>query len=122
MPGYDIDGTDAWAVYSTAKEAVDRARSGEGPSLIQVNTLRWKGHDPNDDAPYRPKEELQTWEKYDPVKISKKTIIDNAILSQEDIDKLNDEIKAEINEAVEWGLAQPLPTFEAYLSDVAGKY
>ena len=122
MPGYDIDGTDVWKVYITMREAVDRARSGEGPSLIQVNTSRWKGHDPNDDAPYRPKEEIQNWEKFDPVKITKKVIIDNNILTQENIDGMAEEIKAEINEAVTWSDAQSLPTFEAYLADVEGKY
>jgi TPP-dependent pyruvate/acetoin dehydrogenase alpha subunit len=122
MPGYDVDGRDVWKVYCTAKEAVERARAGEGPSLMQLNTFRWKGHDPNDDAPYRPKEELLQWEFNDPVKISIKKILDEKLMSQADIDKLYDDAKKEVKASIDFGLAQPMPTFEGYLADVEGKY
>jgi len=122
MPGYDVDGRDVWQVYSAAKEAIDRARAGEGPSLLQFNTFRWKGHDPNDDAPYRPKEELAQWEQNDPVKISLKKILGEKIMSQAEVDQVYEDAKKEVQESVEFGLAQPMPTFEGYLADVEGKY
>lgn len=122
MPGYDVDGTDVWEVYCASKKAIDNARSGGGPSIIQINTFRWRGHDPNDDAPYRPKEELAQWPKFDPLKITDKKIRDLKILDDKAVGKIYEEIKLEIKEAVEWGLKQPLPTHEAYLADVQGKY
>jgi acetoin:2,6-dichlorophenolindophenol oxidoreductase subunit alpha len=122
MPGYDIDGKDVWEVYSASKEAIDRARSGDGPSIIQVNTFRWRGHDPNDDAPYRPKEELKQWDKNDPVRITSEKVIKEGILDQKDIDGLKEEITAEIDKAVEWAQSQDLPEFDKYLADVQGKY
>jgi len=122
MPGYDVDGTDVWQVYCTVKEAADRARAGGGPSLIQANTVRWRGHDPSDTAPYRPKEELETWDLHDPVRIAGKQALDRKLLSEADIEKLKAEIKKKIAQAVEWGLAQALPARADYLADVSGKY
>jgi len=122
MPGYDVDGTDVRAVYCAVREAVDRARAGGGPSLIQVNTVRWRGHDPNDDAPYRPKEELQTWDQYDPVKIAKKQILEQNILSESEITNIEEKTRKRIDKAVAWSAEQPLPTREGYLEDVLGKY
>jgi acetoin:2,6-dichlorophenolindophenol oxidoreductase subunit alpha len=122
MPGYDIDGTDVWQVYCASKKAVDNARAGNGPSIIQVNTFRWRGHDPNDDAPYRPKEELAQWVNYDPLKITDKKIRELKLLDDKAIDKIYQDVKLEIKEAVDWGLEQPLPSHEAYLADVQGKY
>lgn len=122
MPGYDVDGTDVWKVYGAVKEAADRARDGGGPSLVQANTVRWRGHDPNDAAPYRPKEELETWDNFDPVKITRKKIRELKILSDDEIERMTGEIKGKIARAVEWGLAQPLASREGYLADVRGKY
>jgi pyruvate dehydrogenase E1 component alpha subunit len=122
MPGYDVDGTDVWAVYCAVKEAVDRARTGGGPSLLQVNTVRWRGHDPNDDAPYRPKEELKTWDRYDPVRIAREKILELKILDESGIKKIEDEAKRKIDEAVAWSDKQPLPAREGYLADVQGRY
>jgi TPP-dependent pyruvate/acetoin dehydrogenase alpha subunit len=122
MPGYDVDGTDVWQVYCTVKEAAERARAGGGPSLIQANTVRWRGHDPSDTAPYRPKEELETWDLHDPVRIAREQILDRKLMSEADIEKLKGEIGKKIAQAVEWGLAQALPARADYLADVSGKY
>jgi pyruvate dehydrogenase E1 component alpha subunit len=122
MPGYDVNGTDVWEVYCVSRESAERARTGNGPSLIQVNTARWKGHDPNDDANYRPEEELQTWNKYDPVRITKEKILQEGILNEEEIADTMEEIKTGIDEAVQWSLKQAFPSCEDYLADVKGKY
>jgi pyruvate dehydrogenase E1 component alpha subunit len=122
MPGYDVDGTDVWQVYCTVKEAAERARAGGGPSLIQANTVRWRGHDPSDTAPYRPKEELETWDLHDPVRIARKQVLDRKLLSEADIEKVTGEIRQKITRAVEWGLAQPLPARADYLAEVSGKF
>jgi pyruvate dehydrogenase E1 component alpha subunit len=122
MPGYDVDGTDVWQVYCTVKEAAERARAGGGPSLIQANTVRWRGHDPSDTAPYRPKEELETWDLHDPVRIAGQQALDRKLLSEADIERLKAEIKKKIAQAVQWGLAQLLPERADYLADVSGKF
>ena len=122
MPGYDVDGTDLWQVYCAVKEAAERARAGGGPSLIQANTVRWRGHDPSDTAPYRPKEELETWDRHDPVRIARAQALERKLLSEADIEKMTADIRQKIAKAVEWGLAQPLASREAYLADVRGKY
>jgi pyruvate dehydrogenase E1 component alpha subunit len=90
--------------------------------MIQVNTVRWKGHDPNDDANYRPEEELRTWGRYDPVRLTKEKILQEGILSEQEILVIIKEIKTGIDESVEWGLEQAFPTCEDYLADVRGKY
>jgi acetoin:2,6-dichlorophenolindophenol oxidoreductase subunit alpha len=122
MAGYDVDGTDVWKVYCAVKEAADRAREGGGPSLVQVNTVRWRGHDPSDAAPYRPKEELETWDSYDPVRITREKIKDLRIMTDSEIALKTAEIKNKIDEAVEWSAAQPLSSREEYLADVRGKF
>ncbi len=111
MPGYDVDGRDVWQVYNASKEAVERARAGEGPSLMQLNTFRWKGHDPNDDAPYRPKEELKQWDQNDPIKISTNKILEEKIMLQSELDNFYEEARKEVEASVNFGLAQPMPTF-----------
>ena len=122
MPGYDVDGTDVWKVYCAVREAIEQARANGGPSLIQVKTVRYKGHDPSDAAVYRPKEELETWDRYDPIRIGRGKVRELGIFSDANIDAMNEEIKKRIARAVEWGLAQPLASREAYLQDVRNKY
>ncbi len=122
MPGYDIDGTDVWLVYSTVKEAVDRARSGEGPSLIQINTLRWKGHEISDVCNYRTKEEYEIWENnYDPIKTTAKKLKENGI-TDEEMNNLEKVIRGEVKEASKWALAQPSITTDDYIKEVEGKF
>jgi TPP-dependent pyruvate/acetoin dehydrogenase alpha subunit len=84
--------------------------------------VRWRGHDPSDTAPYRPKEELETWDLHDPVRIAGKQALDRKLLSEADIERLKAEIKKKIAQAVEWGLAQPLPVRADYLAEVSGKF
>ena len=69
MPGVTVDGQDVTAVYAAAHEAVERARRGEGPTLIECKTYRWHGHSEHDKACYRTDEELAMWKSRDPIPI-----------------------------------------------------
>jgi pyruvate dehydrogenase E1 component alpha subunit len=119
IPGIQVDGNDILAVYSAAQEAVERARSGGGPSMIECVTYRLMMHTTADDPKrYRTEEEVQEWEKKDPLPRFQKYLIAKGMLSDEKIEGLESEIKAEIQEAVEKTegqmetLGDPLDMFE----------
>jgi pyruvate dehydrogenase E1 component alpha subunit len=119
IPGIQVDGNDILAVYSAAKEAVERARSGGGPSMIECVTYRLMMHTTADDPKrYRTEEEVEEWEKKDPLPRFQKYLIAKGMLSDEKIEELESVIKAEIQEAVEKTegrmetLGDPLDMFE----------
>ena len=99
IPGIQVDGNDILAVYAAAKEAVDRARSGGGPSMLENVTYRMSVHTTADDPTrYRTNEEVELWEKRDPITRFQKYLTDKGLLSPEKVDTLEEEIKAEIGD------------------------
>ena len=119
MPGIQVDGNDILAVYSAAKEAVDRARSGGGPTFIECVTYRLSVHTTADDPKkYRTDEEVQEWAKRDPITRFQKYLTDRGLLSEESISSIEGEVKAEIRAAEDrWASAaespvEPLDMFE----------
>jgi pyruvate dehydrogenase E1 component alpha subunit len=102
IPGIQVDGNDVLAVYAAAREAVDRARSGGGPTLIECVTYRLSVHTTADDPKrYRTDEDVQDWEKRDPVPRFQKYLKDKGLLTDERIQEIEEEIDAEIQEAVD---------------------
>jgi pyruvate dehydrogenase E1 component alpha subunit len=102
MPGIQVDGNDILAVYVAAKEAVNRARSGGGPTLIECITYRLTMHTTADDPTrYRTEEEVKEWESRDPIPRFQKYLMDKGLLSDNQIKALEEEIKIEIQHAVE---------------------
>jgi pyruvate dehydrogenase E1 component alpha subunit len=102
FPGIQVDGNDVLAVYAAAREAADRARSGEGPTLIECVTYRMRMHTTADDPKrYRKEEEVKTWEKRDPIARFEKYLKKKGVLSDEKIKKLEGEIEEEIKKAVD---------------------
>jgi pyruvate dehydrogenase E1 component alpha subunit len=102
IPGIQVDGNDVLAVYSAAKEAIDRARSGGGPSLIENVTYRMMMHTTADDPKrYRKDEEVEGWRKRDPIQRFQKYLKSKGLLSDQKIEELEAQIKAEIQQAVE---------------------
>jgi pyruvate dehydrogenase E1 component alpha subunit len=98
MPGIQVDGNDVLAVYTAAKEAVDRARSGDGPTMIECVTYRMSVHTTADDPKrYRTDEEVEEWVKRDPITRFQKYLTDKGLMSQDKIDALEGEIKAEMS-------------------------
>lgn len=102
VPGIQVDGNDVLAVHVVAQEAAERARSGEGPTLIECVTYRLSLHTTADDPTrYRQEEEVEKWEKRDPIPRFQNYLKEKGLLSDEDINSLEEEIKAEIQEAVD---------------------
>jgi pyruvate dehydrogenase E1 component alpha subunit len=102
MPGIQVDGNDILAVYSAAKEAVERARSGGGPTLIECVTYRMMMHTTADDPKkYRSEEEVESWREKDPITRFQGYLMEKGILSEEKIEGLESEIKNEIQEGVD---------------------
>jgi pyruvate dehydrogenase E1 component alpha subunit len=109
FPGVSLDGNDILAVYDAASQAIVRARSGEGPTLLECKTYRWYGHSEIDPAKYRMKEEVDTWKKQDPVLRFEKYLTEKKILTEDLKKQVAAEITAEIDEAVQFAEDSPVP-------------
>lgn len=99
MPGAAVDGNDILAVREAVQEAVDRARSGGGPSLVVNNTYRWRGHSKSDRNRYRTQDEIDEWQEKDPILRFRKVLINEGILTDEEMDQIKDEAYAAIESA-----------------------
>lgn len=109
MPGKTIDGNNIVEVYLTVKEAVNRARRGEGPSLIECKTMRMSGHGTHDFTGYVSKEDLETWKKKDPIVWFQKYLMEKGYLSQAVDKEIEERVEREIEAGVEYARAQPMP-------------
>jgi pyruvate dehydrogenase E1 component alpha subunit len=118
IPGVIVDGNDVVAVYEIVGEAVDRARRGEGPTLIEAKTMRMRGHHEGDPETYRRKEELEEWRIKDPLDRFSKMLLDNKILTPGKIERSRDRFSKEIEEAVEFARKEPYPEDGELTSDV----
>jgi len=118
IPGAVVDGNDVLAVYETAQKAVERARKGEGPTLIECKTYRHKGHSRVDPAKYRPKEEVEEWLAKDPIKRFKEKLLQTNTLTESEIQRIEKEVSNEIEEAVRFAMESPYPAPEEALEDV----
>lgn len=121
MPGRRMYGNDAIKVYLAAKRAIARARSGHGPSLLELETYRWCSHvGPEDDdyMHYRSPEELSLWKQRCPIESLQKTLVGRGILNSETIDRLDREINSEIEDAFRFAKSSPFPEPDALLTDV----
>jgi len=112
MPGVTVDGNDVVAVYEEVSQAVKRARKGEGPSLIENVTYRWRGHSKSDVNRYRTKEEIEAWKQKCPIQRFRALLIEEGMLTEEEADQIQQEASAAIDEAVEFAEASPEPTLE----------
>lgn len=104
-----VDGNDVLAVYRVVKEAVDRARDGGGPTLIEADTMRMRGHAIHDDAKYVPPELFAYWEKRDPIARFERQLRRARILTDRRVAEIDEAVKAEVEEQTEDALRQPLP-------------
>jgi len=102
ISGVTIDGNDVMAVNEAVNEAVKKARNNGGPSLIECKTYRWRGHFEGDPTPYRDDEELEEWKKKDPIKQFTNFLLDEEIITEKELDQLEDKIKQRVEEAVEF--------------------
>ena len=118
IPGVTTDGNDPLAVYEAAKAAVDRARGGEGPTLVELMTYRITGHSRRDPALYQPKEERQEALENEPIGRFSKYLLSQRVTDQDCLDRVVQEIDEEIESAVEAAMAAPEPRPEDALEDL----
>jgi len=118
IPGKAVDGNDVLAVYEVAREAVGRARRGEGPTLIECKTYRQKGHSRFDPATYRPEDEVKRWLEKDPIQRLKTRLLKDNVLTEQKAKEIEDAIAAEVEKAVEFAEKSPYPEPEEALEDV----
>ena len=134
IPGKVVDGQDVLQVYNAAKEAVERARAGDGPTLIEAKTYRYYNHwgapgakpgvlgafgyDPLAISSFRPEREVRAWLARDPVEICRKTLINWGVLDRAKADAIETAVRKEVKEAFEWADKQPLCNPEDGLKNV----
>ena len=109
IPGYIIDGNDVLTLLETFSKCLERARKGEGPSLIEAKTYRWKGHWTGDPEVYRTKEEVSLWMEKCPIKRFKTYLLNNKIASESELNDIDSQAVKDVDEAAEFALSSPEP-------------
>ncbi|MEZ4867781.1 MAG: thiamine pyrophosphate-dependent dehydrogenase E1 component subunit alpha [Caldilineaceae bacterium] len=109
IPSVIVDGNDVEAVYAVTKDAVEQARAGGGPRVIEAKTMRMMGHAIHDGAEYVPRELLAEWEKRDPVVTYEQCLIQAGLVDQVEIDEIKQRCTVEITDAIEHAEASPFP-------------
>ncbi len=109
MHGEEVDGMDVLAVRGAAQKAIERARAGEGPTLLECLTYRYRGHSLADPDELRSEQEKEFWGKRDPIKKLAREIIDNKFATEEELKNIEKKIDAEISESVKNALEAPEP-------------
>ncbi len=118
MPGIQVDGNDVWAVYQAVSEAADRARRGEGPTLVESLTYRWGGHMEGETAQYRPPEEIEAWKERDPITLWRDRLIAEGLLTPVEAASLKQEVAEQVALAAQKARAAPPPSLTILTSDV----
>ena len=118
MPGVRVDGNNPVEMYEAARTAVERARAGEGPTLLEAMTFRFYGHQMSDQNEYMKPGELERERAADPVLTFRKWLIDQDVLAESDIEAIEAQAKSEVQSAFEFAEASPLPDLSEALTDV----
>jgi pyruvate dehydrogenase E1 component alpha subunit len=118
LPGEIVDGNDILAVWDAATRAIERARSGHGPTLIECKTFRMTGHSAHDDAGYVPPELFEMWEERDPINRFERVLTKRGLISTSGIEDMQKRINREIDEAIQIAEKDPFPDPEDCLKDV----
>jgi len=128
IPGYTVDGQDTLAMYSVMKQAVERARAGEGPTLIEAKTYRFYGHSGLSGAksgvlgafglPYRSDKDLMAWIANDPLPKFRNTLVAVGVITDKQADQMEADVKKQVAESIEFARNSPKPTREMGLSNV----
>ncbi|MGJ0239799.1 thiamine pyrophosphate-dependent dehydrogenase E1 component subunit alpha [Novosphingobium fluoreni] len=121
IPGVRVDGNDPVEMYRVAREAIDRARAGEGPTLIEAMTFRFHGHVFGDADGYMDKAQKAAAMEADPVPRLRRKLIDEGIATEEQLAQIEADIEESIDAAVEFALASPLPELSELTTDVYGE-
>lgn len=118
MPADQLDGMSAETVHDGVSRAVKRAREGNGPTLLEIKTYRYKGHSISDPQKYRTKEEVDEYKDRDPITLVKSTILSENFASEEDLKAIDDRIDAVVAQSVKFAEESPWPNDDEVLKDV----
>jgi TPP-dependent pyruvate/acetoin dehydrogenase alpha subunit len=118
IPDVTVDGNDVIAVYEAVHEAVARARKGRGPTLVECKTYRWHGHYEGDRQTYKPKQEIEEWQKKDPIPVFRKKLVEMGAVTAPGSERIDRETAEEIENAVKFARESPFPSPEETLTDV----
>jgi pyruvate dehydrogenase E1 component alpha subunit len=118
MPGDSVDGMSPEAVHESLTRAVERAREGGGPTLLEIKTYRYKGHSISDPQKYRTKEEVEEYKQRDPIEMVRKTILDNNFSTKEELDGIDKRVGDMVTESVKFAEESPWPNDDELLKDV----
>ncbi len=119
IPGMEVDGMDVVAVREAARQAIDHARRGDGPYVLEMKTYRYRGHSMSDPAKYRTREEVDDVREHnDPIKRCEKRLFDGGHADEAALKKIDQEIKAIVKEAADFALASPEPAVSELYTDI----
>lgn len=118
MPAEPVDGMSPEDVHESVSKAADRARKGDGPTLLEFRTYRYKGHSMSDPAKYRSKEEVEDYKRRDPIEVVKKSILDGKMASQKDLDAIDEKINGIVEESVKFAEESNYPDPSEAMRDV----
>jgi TPP-dependent pyruvate/acetoin dehydrogenase alpha subunit len=110
MPTQTVDGNDVWAVREAAGEAIERARTGDGPSFLETLTYRFVGHSRSDPGDYRKPGELDEWRKRDPLLVARRRIVESGVGSEQELDATDAAVTEELDRVVAAALDAPFPS------------
>ena len=119
IPGYTVDGNDVYAIYPIVEKAIERAKNGEGPTLIECKTYRFFGHWIGDPQLYRTQEEVNKWKnERDPIALFEERLLKEESITKEELNTMVDQIKREVDEAVKFAAESPEPDPAHVMDDV----
>lgn len=118
MPADSVDGMSAEAVHEAVSRAVKRAREGDGPTLLEIKTYRYKGHSISDPQKYRTKEEVEEYKQRDPIALVKATILKNKFATEEDLDAIDKRVAEKVDASVKFAEESPWPDDSEVLKDI----
>jgi pyruvate dehydrogenase E1 component alpha subunit len=109
FPGVSVDGNDVEAVFEVARVAADRARAGDGPTLIECHTMRMHGHGAHDDMSYVPDELLEQWSRRDPIDLHSRRLVEERGFDPDEVERIRESVEAYVDQCAERALASPMP-------------
>jgi pyruvate dehydrogenase E1 component alpha subunit len=119
IPGEQVDGMDVQAVYEAGKRAIDHARSGKGPYILEMQTYRYRGHSMSDPAKYRSKDEVEKMRnEHDPIEQVRSRLLNKHKISEDEIKKIDAEVRRIVNESAEFATVDPEPDVSELWTDI----
>lgn len=118
MPSEPVDGMDPEAIHLAVARAAERARAGEGPTLLEFRTYRYKGHSMSDPQKYRTKDEVEQYKQRDPIDVIRKKVLDKKFATEAELDAIDQKVQAQVEESVTFAEESPFPDASEALQDI----